>query len=251
MTTATCNRSKLAFHDVEHGGYRADLPLWLELAASAQGPILDLGAGSGRVAVVLAEAGHDVVALDIDGELLSEAGRRAEAAAGTLTTKCGDARELAWPRSSFGLVIAPMQFLHLLGGESGRAALLARLLTALRPGGLLAAAILADEGVLATGPADRALPDIREVDGYVHSSLPLGIRADTDAIYVDRLRHIVSPNGDLGEEAHTVRLDLLDADTLEAEAAACGFVPAGRRPISETDEHVGSVCVLLETPDGR
>ena len=33
---------------------------------------------------------------------------------------------------------------------------------------------------------------------------------------------------------------------LEAEAAAAGLVPAGRRAITPTDVHVGSVALLFE-----
>jgi len=252
MTALIESRSKLAFHDAEHGGYRADLPLWLELAAAAEGPILDLGAGTGRVAVALAQAGHELIAVDSDAELLAEAERRALGARGAVSTIVADARELALGSGAerVALAIAPMQFFHLLGGPGGRSALLERLTAILRPGGLLAAAILDEGGVVATGPADRALPDIREVDGYVHTSLPLGIRADSEAIHVDRLRQIVNPAGELSEDLHTIALDHLDAATLEAEAAPFGFTPSGRLPVAETDEHVGSLCVLLEASRG-
>ena len=39
------------------------------------GPVLDVGAGAGRVALDLARAGHDVTALDLDAELLAELAR--------------------------------------------------------------------------------------------------------------------------------------------------------------------------------
>ena len=47
-------REHVAWHDVECGGYDADLPLWRELAARRGGPVLDVGAGTGRVALDLA-----------------------------------------------------------------------------------------------------------------------------------------------------------------------------------------------------
>jgi 2-polyprenyl-3-methyl-5-hydroxy-6-metoxy-1,4-benzoquinol methylase len=62
---------KAIWHGVECHGYDADLPLWLALADREAGPILDVGAGTGRVARALAAAGHDVTALDVDAELLS------------------------------------------------------------------------------------------------------------------------------------------------------------------------------------
>ena len=65
---------RVIWHDLECGGYRADLPLWRELAAStATGPAAAPGcstsaAGSGRVAIDLARAGHRVTALDADAD---------------------------------------------------------------------------------------------------------------------------------------------------------------------------------------
>ena len=48
------------WHDVECGGYRADLPYWVALARAHGGPVLDIGAGTGRVALALARDGHAV-----------------------------------------------------------------------------------------------------------------------------------------------------------------------------------------------
>ena len=58
------------WHDVECSRYEADLPLWRELARDAPEGVLDVGAGTGRVALRLAYAGHAVTALDLDPELL-------------------------------------------------------------------------------------------------------------------------------------------------------------------------------------
>ena len=63
--------ASVAWHDAENGSYDADLFLWRELAESAHGPVLDLGAGTGRVAADLAAHGHEVVALDADAGLLA------------------------------------------------------------------------------------------------------------------------------------------------------------------------------------
>ena len=55
-----------------------DLDLYLALAARAGGPVLELAAGTGRIAVPLAEAGHAVTAVDIDPAMLARLRRRAD-----------------------------------------------------------------------------------------------------------------------------------------------------------------------------
>ena len=71
------------WHDIECGAYAEDLPLWRSLAAEYGDPVLDVGAGTGRVALDLARAGYRVTALDRDPELLAalESAPREEASA--------------------------------------------------------------------------------------------------------------------------------------------------------------------------
>ena len=64
------------WHDIECGSYAADLPLWREWAAAADGEVLDVGAGTGRVTLDLARRDRAVTALDHDETLLAELRRR-------------------------------------------------------------------------------------------------------------------------------------------------------------------------------
>ncbi len=84
------------WHDVECGAYGADLSLWEELAERAGGPVLDLGCGTGRVALHLARRGHAVTGLDREPDLVEELNRRAEGLPARALT--GDAREFSLPR---------------------------------------------------------------------------------------------------------------------------------------------------------
>ena len=114
----------------------------------------------------------------------------------------------------------------------------------LRPGGIAALAIVEEVPVAEVGSV--ALPDVREADGWVYSSLPIETGVEDGSIVVRRLRQVVSPAGELSEEIYEVRLRRLSAETVEREAVEAGLVPAGRREIPATDAHVGSTVVLLE-----
>jgi len=233
--------TKAIWHDVECGSYDADLPLWEELAERQNGPILELGCGTGRVSIHLARRGYPVYALDREPELLERLIRRA--AGLDVDPFAVDAREYQLPEEVC-LTLAPMQFLQLLPDRNARLACFRRLSVALRPGGLLAAAIT--ESI---PPADGALPplpDVREVDGWVYSSLPVAAATADGRIVLRRLRQTVSPAGELREEEDEIQLQVLSAEEIEAEATAAGLISAGRRTIPETDAHVGSTVVLLE-----
>ncbi len=233
------------WHDVECGSYAADLPLWRELAKAADGPVLELGSGTGRVALDLARAGLDVTAVDDAGELLAELDRRSAAAGLAVATVEADARTIELGQR-FAAVLAPMQLLHLMGGASGRRRVLDRVAAHLEPGGIFAAALLADQ--LPSGPygIGSLLPDVREVDGWIYSSLPLRVEATETAIEITRVRQLVSPRGDLREELDLTRLDRLAPEDLEHEAAALGLRPAERATVAPTADHVGSVVCVLE-----
>lgn len=234
MTTA-----QVTWHDVENGAYDADLPLWRELAAAVGGPVLDLGAGTGRVAIDLSAHGHQVVALDTDGELLAALAERAP----EVTTVTADARDFGVP-ATFPLVIAPMQLVQILGGGDGRVAMLERVGAHLKPGGTFAAA-LADPHEAGTGDhTEPPLPDMLERDGWVFSSQPVSVREQDGCVVVTRRRQAVSPAGDLTEEVVEVALDVLDADGVESEARSAGLTPLERRVIAETPDHIGSVVVV-------
>ena len=58
------------WHDVECGAYAADFRVWDELADRCGDPILELGAGTGRLAIHLARRGHRVIGLDYDEALI-------------------------------------------------------------------------------------------------------------------------------------------------------------------------------------
>ncbi len=233
----------IVWHDVECGAYAADLPLWRELAERAAGAVLELGAGTGRVALELAADGREVTALDSDAELLAELGRRADAGGLRVSRVHADACTFRTV-DRFDLVIGAMQFPQIVGGPARRAELLAAVASVLAPGGRFATAVAELDKAVAPEDAAPPLPDVGERDGWLFSSLPLDVRPEPGGVAVERLRQVVSPDGRLTEERHTQVLDSLSADELAAEAAAHGFRVEERRAVPATSEHVGSTVVV-------
>ncbi len=227
------------WHDVELGSYDADLPLWLELAAAGNGAILDLGAGTGRVAAHLAAHGHEVVALDTDPDLLAVLAQRAP----SVTTVLADARSFSLERR-FPLVIAPMQLAHIVGGHAARVAMLKRVHAHLIDGGTFAAALTDPMEALEDRGDPFPLPDMLERDGWVFSSQPLSVREDNSSVAMERHRQAVSPTGEIDEETVTIALDVFSSDQFEDEARVAGLEPVGRRAVPESPDHIGSSVVI-------
>ncbi|MBS1886910.1 MAG: class I SAM-dependent methyltransferase [Actinobacteria bacterium] len=228
------------WHDVECGAYAADLRVWDALADRCGDPILELGAGTGRLAIHLARRGHQVIGLDRDEELI--AAQRERAAGLPATPLLADARGFELPEP-VALALAPMQLLQMLGGRAERLACLDSIAAQLLPGGRVAAAIV--EGMPEPEEGEPLLPDVREVDGWVYSSLPLEAVVGPERIVVRRLRQRVSPDGELTDLLDEVTICTLSAAALEAEAVEVGLVAIERLYIDPTADHVGSTVVVL------
>jgi len=229
--------AKVIWHDVECSRYTADLDLWRELASATGGRVLDVGAGTGRVALDLARAGHAVTALDHDGDLLAELAERAGEL--PVETVVADAAGFDAGEAAFGLVAVPMQTIQLLPDRAGFFRCARR---AVAPGGIVALAIATDlepfEG------SELPPPDAIERDGTRFVSQPTAVRADRGGTRIERLRHTIS-GGDQITEQDVIVLAPVSVEGLEAEAEAAGLRPDGVREIAPTELHVGSEVVLL------
>jgi SAM-dependent methyltransferase len=253
------------WHDLECGRYRQDLTVWAQLADESGDPILDVGAGTGRVSLELARRGHRVVAMDLEAELLAALRERADAlSAGArvgapgpgvgaatgmgagVTTVQADARAFDLGDERFALCVVPMQTIQLLGGGVNRRAFLARAKAHLSVGGVLAIAIAPEfeEFVWAEGTA-MPLPDMVELDGTIYASQPTAVLIEGDQAILQRRREVIDPRGGREVSEDRIALDLLGAATLIADGVAMGLRPVGTRTIAETDEHVGSLVVIF------
>jgi SAM-dependent methyltransferase len=236
--------SKAIWHDLECGSYTADLTFWRALAQRVGGPVLDVGAGTGRTALALAQEGHEVVAIDSDDELLAEL--RERAAGLEVVTIVADARAF-WLEAAFPLVIVPMQTVQLLGGAEGRTGFLECAAYHLESPGVLAIAIADDLELfdVSDGTVPGPLPDVTERDGVVYSSRPVAVRADGDGFVLERRRETVTADGQLSAERDLIHLDRVDPEVIEREGEAAGLRAATRLEIAPTEDYVGSTVVMF------
>jgi SAM-dependent methyltransferase len=242
------------WHDLECGAYEADIPLWRRLAAAARRrsgapcDLLEIGSGTGRVSLALARGNCRVTALDADAELADELHRRAKRRGLPIDVHVGDARSFDLG-SKFDLVLGPMLFAQLLS-EPGRHGMLSSIEHHLRPDGRAAFALLELDEEWEADVAEAPPPDRMEKDGWVYSSHAVAVRQIIGAnrIELDRVRRVMSPDGELVETLSRVPLELVSPAQLEAEANAAGLVAEPRRRVKATEEHVANTIVIVRKP---
>jgi SAM-dependent methyltransferase len=255
--------AEVAWHDLECGSYAVDLALWRELAELADpqrgaSPILDVGAGTGRVTLDLARRGHRVTALDISPDLLAALTARTGGVAAQAV--CADARAFALPERGYALVLVPMQTLQLLGGAQQRGEFFTRARAHMRRGALLACAIVTDLEPFDCSAGDIGpSPESAVLAGGRYISRATRVQVRSGAITIERERLILAEGvsaasaGATGiaaqaravPERNVIELDRVSVAELEHEGARAGLTAAGTRAIAATEEHVGSAVVML------
>ncbi|MCW3039428.1 MAG: Methyltransferase type 12 [Solirubrobacterales bacterium] len=242
-STLTEDRKLVIWHDIECGGYDVDLPLWRELAGT--GEVLDVGAGTGRVALHLAARGARVTALDLHAPLLDELTVRARELDLRIPTLAADARSFDAGDARFDTILVPMQTLQLLGGAENRAAFLRTARAHLKPGGLLAAALADALEAFDAEHTEPPLPDTREIDGTLFCSRPMAVREHEHTVSIERLRETIARDGRRTAEGDVLHLDRVTAAEVTREGAGLGYVALPQRSIPATDEYVGSSVAVL------
>ena len=115
-----------------------DVDYYVELAREAEGPIIELAAGSGRISIPIAQrTGKRVIGIDLSTAMLDIARARAAEAGVDLELHEGDMRDLDFEQAS-DLVICPYRALLHLPTWHDRRRVFERVARALRPGGRFA-----------------------------------------------------------------------------------------------------------------
>jgi SAM-dependent methyltransferase len=125
-------------YDLEYGTAGLDIPFYVALAEQTDGTVLDVATGTGRIALALAAAGHEVTAVDVSPAMVEFA--IAKDADETVTWVEQDARELK-VRGKFGLAIVAGNALQQFVSNDDRTAVLKAIYRQLAPGATFAFAI--------------------------------------------------------------------------------------------------------------
>ena len=154
-------------YDLEYG-HDDDLPFWLALAEREAGPVVEWGAGTGRLAVPLADAGHGVTAVEESSAMVE----RGSGKGGGIEWVRGDMRSAGLGRR-YGLAICAFNSFLCLPSIDDALAFLHNAKDHLAPGGLLGIEVSAfSPEELATPPGGpelrhdltRELPDGGRLD---------------------------------------------------------------------------------------
>jgi SAM-dependent methyltransferase len=208
-----------------------DLDLYQALASRTGGPILELAAGTGRIAVPLAEAGHRVTAVDIDPAMLARARDRAAAADEATRDRIdfveADMLGLELPAGTFQLACIALNSLFLLATRAAQRNAFVTMARHLAPGGLAVVDVwLPDADDLARFDG-RLILEYERVDPASGQLVTKVVAAQHDAASgVVNLTSIYEEGAQGGVAARFVRHDVLrlvSADELRDFAESAGL----------------------------
>jgi SAM-dependent methyltransferase len=140
------NRDRLLarYYDLEYRDHMDDIAFYVQFASAMdpdrKRPVLELGCGTGRVALALAEAGFDAVAVDLSEGMLETARERAaQAAVGDrIRWVRADMRALPeLPRTPFNVAVCPLNTFAYLGTTADQVAMLTGVRSVLVQRGIL------------------------------------------------------------------------------------------------------------------
>jgi SAM-dependent methyltransferase len=261
VAPGTAEAAALArLYDVDLIDDPGDVDLYLALAARTGGPVLELGVGSGRVTVPLAEAGHEVTAVDHEPAALERARARATAAgravAERITLVEADIESLELPGSPrFRLGLIALNTLLLLERRDRQAAAFETLRRHLAPGGLAVVDVwLPDGDDLARFDGRLSLEYVRtdpETGRLITKTASARHDAATGTVELTVIYEEGLPGDPAARWVRRDRLRLVGADELGVLATSAGLrveTLAGDRDLSPFGPGSERVVLVAERP---
>jgi len=219
-------------YDVDLVEDPGDLDLYLALATRVDGPVLELAAGTGRLAVPLAAAGHDVTAVDLDPAMLARLRRHAAAAGvasgGRLEVVEADLLDVGLPAAgTYGLAFIALNSLFLLATRDGQRQAFRTIASHLAPGGIAAVDVwLPDADDLARFDGRMILEYVRtdpETGRLVTKVAAAQHDASTGIVNLTSIFEEGDPGGPTARWVRRDVLRLVSADELQDFATQAGL----------------------------
>jgi SAM-dependent methyltransferase len=228
---------------------RRDVPFWRRIALETEGPVLELGCGTGRISLPLARAGVSLVGVDRSAPMLNRARRGLAKLANSLNPKegphafsasplrrramapfrappklvRGDIRVLPFAPDAFRTVVAPYGVLQSLLADRDLAAALDSVARVLAPGGTFGLDLVPDvpnwheysNRVQLRGPAGRG----------VHLTLIESVRQDrARRLTTFTQRYVERRNGRSTEHCFELTFRTLSVQRMTDGLERAGFV---------------------------
>lgn len=245
------------YYDLLHGTLDEDLPMWQTLTQMIAGPILEVGCGTGRLLLPLAETGHRLTGIDLSAVALSAARAKLEATGlDKQVTLCqADMRDFKLPDQMFAVALMPLNTLMHCHTIDEQLSTLKAIHNHLQPAGQLI--------------IDLFYPDptmLAEVDGrlYFEADLVDELTGRTVQWYwhheidlIDQIRHLtyildeIDPEGRVRRTQIPVSLRFFYRYELELLLKLSGFVLEtiyGSYDLDPFDNHSPRMIVVARKP---
>lgn len=199
-------------YDEMSASMTADIDFYVDLARAANGPIMELAVGNGRVAIPVAQAsGRPVIGVDSSPSMLDQARENARAAGVHLDLREGDMRDLAVDEPA-ALIYCPARALLHLPTWADRRSTFERVTASLQPGGRFAwNAFAFDHHIAARLDGERQDEPVAHMNRYSVGDNRVDITLDSGA------------KSSLWWATKNEWLGLIDVAGLELEALYGGF----------------------------
>jgi SAM-dependent methyltransferase len=211
----------LYYHE-HHRLYIEDLPYWLNLARQMGGPVLELGCGTGRVTLSLAEAGFEVHGLDNDRDMLDYVQRRLSPGI-PIHLVSADLIQFSLPQR-FPLILLPCNTFSTLT-KAQRVSALSCITAHLKDEAIFAFSV-PNPALLAILP-EEAEPELEE--SFVHPNTGNPVQVSSawerlpDSVTVSWFYDHLLPDGRVERETVKITHHLMDINELISELNRAGF----------------------------
>jgi SAM-dependent methyltransferase len=244
-----------ALYDLEHDSFGDDVDFYLNFVEAAGDPVLELGCGTGRLLVPIADAGFHVTGVDRSAPMLARAEARIRAAGHEPRVRLhrGEMSDLsAVPGGPFGVAIVALNGLQHVADPGQQRRTLSSILKSLDPRGQLLIDVLNP-----TPDALRALDHSLVHEGTWFAEN--GVRVDklaarrvspaTQTIATELWYDLTATDGSLRRIATTLTMRYLHRAELELMLELAGFAEwqfYGSYDLDPFDDHSERLIVAAE-----